>query len=405
MEEEQVKKQFILNEEKELTEIPKSLCAAVKYPIKCKLKNAFEVFVKVKHTENYWISNYGRCVNNANRKDKTTFYEHKQGKCHYSIFEMEKSIVSYPARLLKSGKLKVDRKKQKFEKIVGAISDEECQAIISELQEKNEKKIYEIERNKYRRETSPEELVAEHFLKHSGCRTRIWHKDGDENNNWYKNLMYVGVYDYANLKKGKIKWYELDYKQEYIEYENKTNYIAYRVYNSIKKRCGDISNKKNIHECYRDVTMCQEWLDNPRLFIQWYLEHYYTCGDESMAVDKDLFGGDARVYSPDNCCILPQTLNTLLVNSKKRYCSEKSLENKLPFGVHYSIQKDKYYGKIMLSGTDKTIRLSDHDTPEEAFKEYKIMKEADMRLVLARYKEHIPDYIYKKFMTVEVKPY
>ena len=124
-----------------------------------------------------------------------------------------------------------------------------------------------------------------------------------------------------------------------------------------------------------------------------------------MAVDKDLFGGDARVYSPDNCCILPQTLNTLLVNGKKRYCSEKSLENKLPFGVHYSIQKDKYYGKIMLSGTDKTIRLSDHDTPEEAFKEYKIMKEADMRLVLARYKQHIPDYIYKKFMTVEVKPY
>ena len=43
-------------------------------------------------------------------------------------------------------------------------------------------------------------------------------------------------------------------------------------------------------------------------------------------------------------------------------------------GFDYSIQKDKYYGKIMLSGTDKTIRLSDHDTPEEAFKEYKIMK-------------------------------
>ena len=62
-----------------------------------------------------------------------------------------------------------------------------------------------------------------------------------------------------------------------------------------------------------------------------------------MAVDKDLFGGDARVYSPDNCCILPQTLNTLLVNGKKRYCSEKSLENKLPFGVHYSIQQIRQY--------------------------------------------------------------
>ena len=51
------------------------------------------------------------------------------------------------------------------------------------------------------------------------------------------------------------------------------------------------------------------------------------------------------------------------------------------------------------------IMFSSNDTPEEEFKEYKIMKEADMRLVLARYKEHIPDYIYKKFMTVEVKPY
>lgn len=74
--------QFILDENGELQEISKDKCKTVEFPIKYKLKNAYEVFVRVEGTENYWISNYGRCVNNLNRKDKDKFYEHKQGKCH-----------------------------------------------------------------------------------------------------------------------------------------------------------------------------------------------------------------------------------------------------------------------------------------------------------------------------------
>lgn len=82
------KMQFILDENGELQEISKDKCRTVEYPIKYKLRNAFEVFVRVEGTENYWISNYGRCVNNLNHKDKNTFYEHKQGKCHYTVFEI-----------------------------------------------------------------------------------------------------------------------------------------------------------------------------------------------------------------------------------------------------------------------------------------------------------------------------
>lgn len=73
------KLQYILDENGELTEIPKEQCKVVEYPIKYKLKNAFEVFVRVEGTENYWISNYGRCVNNLNYKDKNRFYLHKKG--------------------------------------------------------------------------------------------------------------------------------------------------------------------------------------------------------------------------------------------------------------------------------------------------------------------------------------
>jgi len=88
------KKQYILDENKELIEISKDKCKPVEYPIKYKLKNAFEVFVRVEGTENYWISNYGRCVNNLNHKDKNTFFKHKEGKCHYTIFEIERHIIS-----------------------------------------------------------------------------------------------------------------------------------------------------------------------------------------------------------------------------------------------------------------------------------------------------------------------
>lgn len=51
----------------------------------------------------------------------------------------------------------------------------------------------------------------------------------------------------------------------------------------------------------------------------------------------------------------------------------------------------------MFSGTDRTIRLSEWDTAEDAFAEYKIMKQADILMVVARYKESIPDYIYDRF--------
>ena len=34
-----------------------------------------------------------------------------------------------------------------------------------------------------------------------------------------------------------------------------------------------------------------------------------------------------------------------------------------------------------------------------------MMKQADILMVVAKYKESIPDYIYDKFLTVEVKPY
>lgn len=357
--------QFLLDENGNLTEMLKSNACPIEFPIKYKLKNAFEVFVRVKDTENYWISNYGRCVNNLNRKDKNTFYEHKQGNVHYTIYEIIRCPVIHKRK--PTGEIRIER---------------------------------------YKRDTSPDMLVAGAFLKrYGGGRYKIWHKDGDCSNNWYKNLIYVTGDNYKKLRAGTITWDSLGYEQEYMEYVNKASLEAYKIYDGIKTRCnikeGDIL---NIRKCYFGASMCQEWIDNPKTFVKWYLEHYYEVEGESMAVDKDLFGNGSKIYSPEHCCILPQGLNTLLTNCKKHY-AEESKDSILPLGVRYSGRTGKYYGEITFTGSERTIKLSDWDTKEEAFAEYKVMKQADILMVAAQYKDKIPDYIYDALLKVKVEPY
>lgn len=402
----EAKMQYILDENGELAEIPKNKCKPVKYPIKYKLKNAFEVFVRVDGTENYWISNYGRCVNNLNHKDKNTFYKHKEGKCHYTVYEVEKSIISYPTKKQKSGTRKIDKTMKRMEKVLPQnISDVECDSLLNELQQANAKRKYVIESTRYKRETTPEELVAETFLMSYSSRCKIWHKDGNEENNWYKNLLYVSTNDYKDLKAGKITWQELNLEQEYIEYGNKASIQAYIVYNGILKRCGDTKDDDNVRSCYDKSTMWQGWIDDPKAFVKWYLEHYYECGDEEMDVDKDLFGDGSGMYAPQFCCLLPKGLNALLANSKKHYFEGQTPDNALPLGVKYNSKTNKYYGEITFFGTESTIQLSEWDTAEEAFAEYRIMKLSDIRTMAAKYKERIPEYIYKQLLKVDVKMY
>ncbi len=97
--------------------------------------------------------------------------------------------------------------------------------------------------------------------------------------------------------------------------------------------------------------------------------------------------------------------NTLLTNCKKHYKENNDPNNVLPLGVRYSGKTGKYYSSIQFTGSEKTIQLSEWYTAEEAFEEYKRMKQADILIVVAKYKEHIPDYIYEALLKVEVRPY
>lgn len=360
----EMKMQYILDENKNLAETPLTDMLPVEHPIKCKLISAFEVFVRVPQTENYWISNYGRGVNNHRNPNMNKFYEHKQGKCHYTIYEVWRTPEKIRGKL--TGKIIVETTK---------------------------------------RETSPEELVAKCFLKQYRGRGKVWHKNGDFDDNWYKNLIYVTGKDFINLKADKITWQELSYEQEYIEYVNNAKNQAMIAYGSISSRCKGENNSESAHKCYDDVEMCQEWKDNPQLFVKRYLELYYEVPGESMAVDKNLFGNGSKIYSSKTICILPQRLNTLLANSKKHYKDGETPDNVLPLGVRYNGKVNKYYGQITYFGTEDEIDLPYRDIIAEAFADYKKFKECDIAITVSKYRDKIPEYIYEKLLTVRVEPY
>ena len=391
---EQVKIQYILNENGEIEEISKDLCVPVKNPAKYKIKNAFEVFVKIKDTENYWISNYGRCISLL--KDGT-FYLHKNDKT-VSYIEVERSIVRY--FLLKSGE--ISKRKGIVEDIFRpGYPKEECEKIFKEMQ-KDKTHSYKLIETNLSKTISTKILMARMFLKQYPGRCDVWHKDGNILNNWYKNLLMVSHEDYKKLMKGTVTWQELNLEQEYIEYENKASGKAYRIYHGIAKRCGDTKCDNTVSSCYDKVTLCQEWKDNPKAFVKWYLEHYYEVDGEEMDVDKDLFGSESKQYSPETCCILPKSLNSMLANCKKK---KKGKSNTFPFGVKYNSKKNKYYATIFISEFQQNIKLSYWDTPEEAFEEYRAMKLARIRTKILEYKNQLPDYIYKRLLKVDIEMY
>lgn len=312
-----------------------------------------EIFVQLEDTQHYWISSHGRLTNNM-RKDKTFFF-HK----------------------MDSG----DPKRSVHWTIV----------------------TYDIDGTALHEETSPEILVAKYFLiKPIGCN-KIWHIDENMNNNYYKNLIYVSAEEYELLRKHVKTIAELGREQEYYDYNTVKGNPAYKIYEGIYARCYGGSSLF-VNQCYDDAYMCDEWKNSRDSFAEWYSANYYECDGERMAVDKDLLCRGNKEYAPDKCCILPETINSALASATKRRSRYKSAKV-YAIGVDYDKARDKFFARITPFGHDKQVKLHYWDTEEEAFQEYKLFKESEIRTLALRYKDKIPDRLFDALIKYEVRPY
>lgn len=210
---------------------------------------------------------------------------------------------------------------------------------------------------------------------------------------------------YQNFKNGQIKCpyerniYAIGYIGEgkYKVSENGKNTRAYKTWNHMLERC---YNEKNRHKnpTYKNCNVSKEF-HNFQNFGYWDENNYYDIEGEKMCLDKDILVKHNKIYTPDNCVYVPNTINTLFTkNDSKRGTN--------PIGVS-NYKNGKYVSQCNLinpkTGKSKNKYLGLYETQEKAFEVYKYYKEKNIKEVADYYKGQIPQEVYDVLYAYEVE--
>ncbi len=149
--------------------------------------------------------------------------------------------------------------------------------------------------------------------------------------------------------------------QEYIKWQN------------MLQRCFDNKHKEK-NPTYKNVTCCKRWLCFANFLEDFEtLKQEYNWGeDEKLNLDKDILHKGNKIYSLENCVLVPDWINFLFTkNDAKR--------GDYPIGMSYDKQRKKYRAQCNING--KRVGLGYYNTVEEAFNAYKQAKEQEIKRV------------------------
>jgi hypothetical protein len=94
--------------------------------------------------------------------------------------------------------------------------------------------------------------------------------------------------------------------------------------------------------------------------------------------------------------------------TKKRVLKKRIYKNNITecaVGVAYDKRKRKFFARIQPFNHDRSEILHYWDTNEEAFQEYKLFKESEIRILAVRYRSVLPEHIFDALIKYEVLPY
>jgi len=164
----------------------------------------------------------------------------------------------------------------------------------------------------------------------------------------------------------------------------------YKLWQSMLKRCFDEKFKQN-RPSYQDVTCSKDWLSMTK-FIE-DVSQMKGFGFSGWELDKDILVKGNKLYSKDNCCFVPQELNTLLIKSDNS-------RGEYPVGVSFRKAKGKFEAYLNVNGKAKHLGL--FNTPEEAFQAYKRAKEAQIKAVAEKWQHMLDNRVFQALMEYEV---
>lgn len=138
---------------------------------------------------------------------------------------------------------------------------------------------------------------------------------------------------------------------------------------------------------YIGCSVCEEW-QKLSVFKQWFNEHYVG----GWVLDKDILVKGNKTYSPETCCFVPQEINTLFIK-------RNALRGELPIGVtkngnHYIPQISKF-GRMVRGTTCRNIN--------DAFAQYKEMKELYIKQLADKYRDQLEPRVYEALYNYQVE--
>lgn len=166
----------------------------------------------------------------------------------------------------------------------------------------------------------------------------------------------------------------------------------YVAWSNMLQRC---YMQKN-HPSYKDCKVCEEW-KYFQSFAEWYNNNLWD--NDAIYVDKDILIKGNKVYSPETCVLVDNSINVLFVKAN-------AIRGEYPIGVYLdSYCKSKKFG-AMLTINGKRVRIGRYETPEQAFIAYKNRKEEYVKQIADEYKNkysNFPDKLYKAMYNYKVE--
>lgn len=200
---------------------------------------------------------------------------------------------------------------------------------------------------------------------------------------------------FDSVKKGTIRnpYHPSVYGIGYVGIEKYNRHTTkYKsIWSGMLERCYSKKRHKN-NQSYIGCSVSEEW-HNFQNFVKWYKENYNPETMKGWQLDKDILIKGNKVYSPETCAFVPQTINSLFIK-----CDIN--RGNTPIGV-FELESGKFsasmnrYGKLLHLGTFKTI--------EEAFYSYKTAKESYIKEVADKWKDKIDSKVYQAMYNYQVE--
>ena len=147
----------------------------------------------------------------------------------------------------------------------------------------------------------------------------------------------------------------------------------YNKWQNMLKRCFD-NKLKEKYPTYKSATCCDRWLCFANFLEDFEIlkQEYNWSADEKLNLDKDTLYKGNKIYSLENCVLVPDCINKLFIK-----CDAK--RGQYPVGVTYHKQRKKYQAQCNING--EYVNLGLYSTPKQAFSAYKIAKEQEIKRI------------------------